>query len=211
MTSATAPAAQVADSANEPKRTRWSRIADHLVRRRVRITNAIFVFLLVEDLLTGVHPHDIFDRHDPKTLLGCGLIFAGLALRTWSAGILRKTRELTTSGPYALIRNPLYVGSFLIMCGYSTLIDHVENLFVILGPLAGLYFLQVLHEERLLAKLYESRWTEYVRTVPRFLPRSFPASPLASWEFSQWLGSREYRALGAALLGMLALQYFHIG
>jgi protein-S-isoprenylcysteine O-methyltransferase Ste14 len=190
---------------------RWSRWAAYLVRRRVRITNAIFAFLVIEDIVTGIRPHDIFDRHDPRTLLGCGLIFAGLALRTWSAGILRKTRELTTTGPYSIVRNPLYVGSFMIMCGFSALIDHVENVFVILGPLAGLYFLQVLEEERRLLELYGARWTDYAQTVPRFIPHSLPRSSKGGWEFSQWLGSREYRALGAALLGMLALQYFHVG
>jgi protein-S-isoprenylcysteine O-methyltransferase Ste14 len=190
---------------------RWSRWAAYLVRRRVRITNAIFAFLVIEDIVTGIRPHDIFDRHDPRTLLGCGLIFAGLALRTWSAGILRKTRELTTTGPYSIVRNPLYVGSFMIMCGFSALIDHVENVIVILGPLAGLYFLQVLEEERRLLELYGARWTDYAQTVPRFIPHSLPRSSKGGWEFSQWLGSREYRALGAALLGMLALQYFHVG
>jgi protein-S-isoprenylcysteine O-methyltransferase Ste14 len=177
----------------------------------VRITNAIFAFLVIEDIVTGIRPHDIFDRHDPRTLLGCGLIFAGLALRTWSAGILRKTRELTTTGPYSIVRNPLYVGSFMIMCGFSALIDHVENVIVILGPLAGLYFLQVLEEERRLLELYGARWTDYAQTVPRFIPHSLPRSSKGDWEFSQWLGSREYRALGAALLGMLALHYFHVG
>src|SRR5262245_3386636 len=94
--------------------SRWSKVAAFLVMRRVRISVLIFFVLMVEDVLDGVRPHSIFDGHDWKSDLGCALIFAGLAIRTWAAGILRKTRELTTTGPYALIRNPLYVGSFLI-------------------------------------------------------------------------------------------------
>jgi protein-S-isoprenylcysteine O-methyltransferase Ste14 len=188
----------------------WRRLAAYLVRRRVRISIFIFVVLVTEDVLTGVKPHDIFNYRDPESVLGCMLIFVGLAVRSWSAGVLRKTRELTTTGPYALIRNPLYVGSFLIMSGFCALIDDAENIFFVLGPVAAIYFLQVLHEERMLSKLYQSRWVEYIRMVPRFLPRSLPKSPFATWELSQWLGSREYRALGAALLGMLAVQFWRL-
>ncbi len=198
-----------AASPQSPAGSTWTRIAAYLVRRRVRFTVAVFIALMIVDLASGVRPHSVFNSGDPNSLLGCGLIFAGLAIRSWSAGILRKTRELTTCGPYALIRNPLYVGSFLIMSGYCALIDDAENIFFVL-PVAGLYFLQVLHEERVLSKLYESRWATYARAVPRFLPRSLPKSPLASWELQQWLGSREYRALGTTLLGMLAIQYWHV-
>jgi protein-S-isoprenylcysteine O-methyltransferase Ste14 len=189
---------------------RWQKIADWLVYRRVRITLIIFIALLVEDVLIGVEPHGIFAYRDPEAVAGCMLIFAGLAVRSWSAGILRKNRELTTTGPYALVRNPLYVGSFLIMCGFCTLIDDPENIFIVLGPIAGLYFLQVLHEERYLSKLFGGRWTEYARAVPRFLPRSLPDAAFAKWDCAQWLGSREYNALGATLLGMLAVELWRI-
>jgi protein-S-isoprenylcysteine O-methyltransferase Ste14 len=193
-----------------PVENRWRRLADFLARRRVRISVFIFAALIVEDILTGVRPHDIFNPRDWESVLGCGLIFMGLAVRSWAAGVLRKTRELTTTGPYALVRNPLYIGSFLIMSGFCALIDDAENIFLIVGPVAGLYFLQVLHEERLLANLYESRWLEYARRVPRFVPRSLPKGPLATWDFRQWLGSREYRGLGGTLLGMLLLEIWRV-
>ena len=51
---------------------------------------------------------------------GQGLTAAALlgeALRTWSSGTLVKNEVLTTEGPYALCRNPLYVGNFLIGFG----------------------------------------------------------------------------------------------
>jgi protein-S-isoprenylcysteine O-methyltransferase Ste14 len=180
---------------------RWQRIAAWLVHRRVRISLAIFACLLVEDMLIGVKPHGIFAYRDPVAVAGCMLIFAGLAVRSWSAGILRKNRELTTTGPYAVVRNPLYVGSFLITCGFCTLIDHMENMYLVLGPVAGLYVLQVLHEERCLAKLFAGQWTEYASAVPRFVPRSIPKAAFAAWDRQQWLGSREYNALGWSSCG----------
>ena len=188
----------------------WQRIAAWLVYRRVRISLAIFASLLIEDVLVGVEPHGIFAYRDPVAVAGCMLIFAGLAIRSWSAGVLRKNRELATTGPYALVRNPLYVGSFLIMCGFCTLIGDVENVYVVLGPVAGLYFLQVLFEERSLAKLFADQWAEYAAAVPRFVPRSFPQAAFATWDRQQWLGSREYNALGATLLGMLLVEFWRL-
>lgn len=193
-----------------PSEGPWQRIAAWLVYRRVRLTLIVFCVLLVEDVLIGVEPHGIFAYRDPRAVLGCMLIFAGLAVRSWSAGLLRKNRELTVTGPYALVRNPLYVGSFLIMCGFCTLIDDVENIYFVLGPIAGLYFLQVLHEERLLAEMFPLQWAEYARAVPRFFPRSLPKATFAPWDARQWLGSREYNALGATLLGMLAIELWRL-
>jgi protein-S-isoprenylcysteine O-methyltransferase Ste14 len=165
---------------------------------------------MVADVLMGVEPHSVFNPREPASLVGCMLVFAGLAVRSWAAGVLKKTRELTTTGPYAVIRNPLYIGSFLIMSGFCTIIGDPANILVALGPIAGLYFLQVRHEERTLSQRYEGRWTEYARRVPRFFPRALPPAPCAAWSVDQWLGNREYRALGAALVGLLAVHAWHL-
>jgi protein-S-isoprenylcysteine O-methyltransferase Ste14 len=194
------------DSALPTPSGRWNRIAAYLVERRVRITLAVFVVLMIEDVLIGIEPHDLLDFRDPESLVGLGLIVAGLALRSWSAGILRKTRELTTTGPYSIIRNPLYVGSFMIMAGFCTIIDDPENIWIVLGPLAGLYILQILHEERTLAKLYGDRWDAYASSVPRLLPRRLPRTTKSKWTYAQWAGSREYNAFAATLIGLLAVQ-----
>jgi protein-S-isoprenylcysteine O-methyltransferase Ste14 len=185
-------------------------VAAYLVKRRVRITLAVFVVLMIEDILIGIEPHDVFDYRNPKSVVGCALVFTGLALRSWAAGTLRKTWELTTSGPYAIIRNPLYVGSFMIMSGFCTLIGDVENIWVVLGPLAGLYVLQILHEERTLSALYGARWDDYVRRVPRIAPYRWPAQLSHTWQSGQWLRSREYNALGATLLGLLAVYFWRV-
>ena len=53
--------------------------------------------------------------------MGIGAIVAvvGLALRAAAAGHVRKNAELTTTGPYAHVRNPLYVGSIIIAIGFG--------------------------------------------------------------------------------------------
>lgn len=191
-----------------PGRNAWKSAAAFLVRRRVRITVAIFLLLVLEDMVIGVKPHSVFNLRDPEAVFGAVLVGLGVALRSWAAGVLHKTWELTTTGPYSIIRNPLYVGSFFIMFGFATLIDDVENIFVILGPLVGLYYLQVLHEERTLSQKYEARWQAYASDVPRFFPTRLPqlGALLSTWSIRDWLGSREYRAMCATLLGLAALE-----
>ena len=49
---------------------------------------------------------------------GIGYIIAGCLIRLWSNGYAIKNDKLTTSGPYAFVRNPLYLGTFLIAIGF---------------------------------------------------------------------------------------------
>ena len=49
---------------------------------------------------------------------GFPIALAGLALRAWAAGCLAKNRELSTGGPYAYTRNPLYLGTLLVAEGW---------------------------------------------------------------------------------------------
>src|SRR6476660_9023002 len=51
--------------------------------------------------------------------IGGSLAFVGIVIRAWATGHIRKNDELTVSGPYALTRNPLYLGSFIIGMGFS--------------------------------------------------------------------------------------------
>ena len=50
--------------------------------------------------------------------VGLVLIVAGQLLRVWAAGHLVKTKRLTTTGPYAYVKNPLYVGAITIVIGF---------------------------------------------------------------------------------------------
>ena len=51
-------------------------------------------------------------------LVGLVFVLIGEALRIWAAGHLKKTKEVTTTGPYAYVKNPLYLGTLLILIGF---------------------------------------------------------------------------------------------
>jgi protein-S-isoprenylcysteine O-methyltransferase Ste14 len=181
-------------------------IVKFLVRRRILLSAILFVGLVGKDVFYGFKPHDLINIHDPFGVAGGLLVLMGLVLRSWSAGILRKNAKLTTTGPYRLIRNPLYVGSFLMMGGFCALLNNPLDLWFILGPIAILYVVKVRQEERLLAELFPDEWPDYARTTPRLLPRPVPTDLRSDWRFSQWMRSREYQALGATILALVALK-----
>ena len=56
----------------------------------------------------------------PAFLVGCGFAAAGIAFRIWGCGHLRKNQQLTTSGPYAHVQHPLYLGTFLVSLGWAS-------------------------------------------------------------------------------------------
>lgn len=184
----------------------WQKCKAFLVRYRIRISLIVFVALIAEDCFAGVRPHDLLNFSDAIVMIGLALIVSGLALRSWAAGILHKTSELTTSGPYSLVRHPLYTGSFAMMVGFCLLIDDVENIWFVLGPFAAMYVIKLLNEERVLSKKFGPRWEEYAHAVPRFLPFRIPAKSTAAWSGQQWLGNREYNAVAATAAGLLAIQ-----
>jgi protein-S-isoprenylcysteine O-methyltransferase Ste14 len=59
--------------------------------------------------------------HPTARSLAIGALVAaiGEAVRVWAAGHLEKGREVTTSGPYAFTRHPLYLGSVFIGIGLA--------------------------------------------------------------------------------------------
>jgi len=106
-------------------------------------------------------------------MLAVGICLAVVAecWRVWAAGTIHKTEEITTAGPYAYVRHPLYVGSFLHAVAYSFMSGRWEGFLVIIPLFLVLYSAAVSTEEAMLNKLFGDQYAEYSRRVPRFIPR----------------------------------------
>ncbi len=106
--------------------------------------------------------------------LGGCVLGLGLLLRLLSQMHLRyrlRTKTiLTTTGPYALSRNPIYVGNTLILVGTCLLCEMLWFAPVMLGWCALVYALVVRHEEAHLAGKYGQPYLDYVASVPRWAP-----------------------------------------
>lgn len=201
-------ASQVLPATRVPRqRTLLNRIEKLLVVRRVPISIAIFATVLGLDLFVlGVRPRNVLDGTDPFVIGGGLLILSGLAIRAWAAGTLHKDRQLTTTGVYRLVRNPLYIGSFFMMFGFCALIHDSLMIWVLLGPFVLMYWLNVRKEERYLGRIYGDQWTAFAARVPRFFPRRLTLPQPGEWSLAQWRRNREYEAALGSLLALVLLR-----
>ena len=60
-------------------------------------------------------------------LYGSAIIVPALLLRTAASGHVKKNQEVTTSGPYSYTRNPLYVGSIILVIGFGIASRNLES------------------------------------------------------------------------------------
>ncbi len=163
------------------------RYADFVARLRVPggfLLAAVFVWLArpsATSLVAGL----------PVSVLG-------LLLRAWAAGHLDKNRRLTNTGPYAYVRNPLYLGTVLVAAGLAVAARE-PLLAVIFALVFLLVYLPVIElEEQHLRDLFPE-FEPYAARVPMLLPRLRPVAR-GSFRWQLYRQNEEYQAL----LGLLA-------
>lgn len=176
-----------------------------VVKRRVHITFVVAVIVVIWSFVAGVQPHDLTNVRDVQSWAGAFLVIAGLAIRSWAAGTLHKHAELTTVGPYSLVRNPLYIGSMMMIVGFFILLGQSGFVWLFAGAFSLIFLAAVKNEERMLAAQYGAAWTAYAAATPRFIPRRLIATT-GKWSLRQWRHNREYQAVAATALGLLGLQ-----
>ncbi len=101
-------------------------------------------------------------------------IFFGLGTVVYAWGILSETQkknELATTGPYAFVRHPQYVGFILIIFGlfvqWPTLIT------LILFPILATVYVQLSYkEDKDLFKKFGKEYEKYAKDTPMFVPRA---------------------------------------
>jgi protein-S-isoprenylcysteine O-methyltransferase Ste14 len=149
-------------------------------------------------------------RPSPKSILAGAAVGAiGLWVRARAAGHLRKQEVLTTTGPYAYTRNPLYLGSFILTIGAAIAAHSWPSALILSCYFALFYSFVMRQEERELYQHHGDAFREYARAVPLFLPRLTPAklssASDAPFSFAQYHRNREYRAAIGFLLLLLVL------
>jgi protein-S-isoprenylcysteine O-methyltransferase Ste14 len=126
---------------------------------------------------------------EPRWMLawavGLPLIALGEAIRFWSIAHIGRSartrkvkgRKLVASGPYALVRNPLYVGNVAIYLGITAASGLFWLVPVTLVWFALQYHCIVAWEEGILRERQGEAYVEYTSLVPRWVPR-WPAEGL---------------------------------
>ena len=136
----------------------WIIASEFAANYRMRITGVVLCVLIGWNLLRGNLPHRLTDLATPFGVAATALIAAGLAVRSWASGNLRKGKGLTTWGPYRLCRHPLYLGSVLVIAGFCLLLPDAVNVASMLALCLVLYGLTIVREERRLAIRFGDEW-----------------------------------------------------
>jgi hypothetical protein len=91
--------------------------------------------------------------------------------------------EFHTSGPYRLVRNPIYLADFLAMCAFSLCLPTVALLMPVLFWIH--YERLIIYEELSLASGFRESFAAYAATTPRLFPswKSLGLLPVAIGEF----------------------------
>ncbi len=111
-------------------------------------------------------------------LLGLIFLLAGVAVRVWAQQHIHhrlvKTLEFTYTGPYQLVRNPLYIGNTLIIVGATFFSGLLWLVPISLAWCAIFYSVIVHYEENGLAKHFGDPYVRYKARVPRWFPQIGP-------------------------------------
>lgn len=149
-----------------------------------------------KSLLYLVMEAGLFALYIPLTLLRSGPrietgVISWLAIPLWLAGSLvvlrcfwdftfkgRGTpvpmdppRELVVTGFYRYVRNPIYAGVFLIFLGHFLWFGYWSLLMYIMLAFLGAHLFIVLYEEPTLKRKFGTSYEEYLKRVPRWIPR----------------------------------------
>ena len=114
--------------------------------------------------------------------LGGTFVVLGVALRVWAQAHirfrLRGHRHLATTGPYAIVRNPLYIANVLTCVGATIVSELLWLVPITVLWCMAVYSLVVRQEEARLLRKYGKAYHEYLSAVPRWVPRALSLTGL---------------------------------
>ena len=158
----------------------WSRVA-----RRIRVP-VCFIFAIVF----------VFLARPTRTslIVGALVLLPGLVLRGLASGHVQKDKQLTTSGPYAYTRNPLYLGSLMLATGFAIAARSWWIVAIMIVMFAVIYVPVIAGEEQYLRRTFPG-YDDYARHVPRMLPRlTRYGSQQSAYSSARYWKHREYEA-----------------
>jgi hypothetical protein len=171
-------------------------ILNRIRKYRTLSLKIAFPILIGKDIIFRNKPHELDFGRELSMQAGMGAIFViiGVLIRLWARGHCERGRLFTT-GPYALVRHPLYLGSFMIVVGLLCQLNGWLNWAIAL-PLFGLsHGVAIIYEEISLAKQFGTAWNSYASRVPALIPSFgslFITGESARWGWRRFLNTHEF-------------------
>ena len=121
------------------------------------------------------------------------IILLGLATRMYASGFILKNKELSTTGPYAFVRHPLYTGNIMILIGLCLINGFFWSFVTAFIFLWFYYPTAIEYEDRKLKSLFPDTWEEWASMTPALMPKMdlngkiFSKLDLRSWSLKKSL------------------------
>jgi len=124
---------------------------------------------------------------DERVQLGFAIAAAGQLFRIFAAGTIFKNRKLASSGAYALVRHPLYLGNILILAGFALAAGNLVVTAVIVVFFVIWYPTAIRYEDGKLERIFEQQWRQWSKGTNAVLPGRFSWNSLtdARWNARQ--------------------------
>ena len=171
----------------------------------VKKIRRVLIFLAAVLLVIFAKPYS--KPYSTRIVVGFILIALGEGIRIWAAGHLQKNEVLTLSGPYAYVKNPLYIGTILITTGFCIFAD---NIYLLAAATLAFCFHYIPYKKRIegdrLRKIFGSRFEDYDEKVPDYIPRLTPYSTeKVPWQFKHFIENSEEGILLLNIVGTLLI------
>jgi len=160
------------------------------------------IFVLLVSLLGQPEPAILF-------YTGAAIAALGAAVRMWASGYVMKNKELATTGPYAYVRHPLYVGNILLLFGFS-LASTQWWAFVLMAALLWFYYPPTIsYEDNKLKGIFGEEWEAWAKNIHALIPTfgRHAGSVKSNWSFRKSLMQNAEPLIVLYLIGCLYLLY----
>lgn len=141
---------------------------------------------------------------------GLAISLTGEILQLWCFASLKKQKELADKGPYALMRNPMYIGRFFLILGGIMLTGNPW----IIGGFSIIYYFYMVNrikrEEEILKPIFGDKYTEYCSRTNRFAPspKNLDVQSLLFFKWELFIRNHAHWNLLAVILAWTVFYYF---
>jgi len=180
------------------------------MKRRIFLLNLIF---LIAIFFSKPFSYKFF-------LAGIPFIIVGELIRLISSSCIKKNKELVTKGPYAICRNPLYLGTFFIVFGIMiqlTSTELIRNLSLwsfIFISFSYIYYKTIKFEEKFLSEKFGESFKDYIKNVPCLIPKISCLKEIfavKNYSYEAFIKNKEWRGIiGIIIIEILIYLKIHL-
>jgi hypothetical protein len=118
---------------------------------------------------------------------GAVIAVVGVLVRLYASGFVMKNKELATTGPYSLVRHPLYTGNILMLIGFCLANGMIWPWAVGVIFLWFWYPPAISYEDRKLNGIFGDAWQQWSARTPALIPRGLipKSGDGTSWSFAK--------------------------